>query len=487
MPNSLLFLPNSHLFSPGLLPEVESVLMIEDEELCSRFAYHKKRLVFLIEAQRCMADELRAKGVKVLYLPLKKGGGKLPLEAKIEAAMEKSGAQSLAYFEIEDRFLRERIRSIPGEHVVYPSPLFLHTTEEFQEIFAHQKQPRMRNFYEAERKKRQILMVKGKPKGGQFSYDADNRKPLPASVVIPKRPKMKPSKHHQEVCALVEEFFPDHPGSTEGCWLPTTREGARRWLKAFIENCFVQFGPYEDAISPRDPFLFHSVLSPLINTGLLTPQEVLDAVLDQKGIPLNSMEGFVRQVMGWREFIRGIDECFGEKQAESNFFKHKRKLAQSWYTGETGIVPLDDVIKKVMTYGYCHHIERLMVISNCMLLCEIDPGEVYRWFMELFVDSADWVMGPNVYGMGQFSDGGIFATKPYICGSNYLLKMSSYKKGEWCTALDGLYWRFVDKHRAFFAKQPRLNMMTKTLDKMDAERKKELFACAEAFIKRHTR
>jgi len=289
------------------------------------------------------------------------------------------------------------------------------------------------------------------------------------------------------VCALVEEFFPDHPGSTEGCWLPATREGARRWLKAFIENYFVQFGPYEDAITPRDPFLFHSVLSPLINTGLLTPQEVLDGVLDQRGIPLNSMEGFVRQVMGWREFIRGIDECFGEKQAKSNFFKHKRKLTQSWYTGETGIVPLDDVIQKVMTYGYCHHIERLMVVSNCMLLCEIDPKEVYRWFMELFVDSADWVMGPNVYGMGQFSDGGIFATKPYICGSNYLLKMSSYKKGEWCTALDGLYWRFVDKHRAFFAKQPRLNMMTKTLDKMDGDRKNELFASAEAFIKRHTR
>ena len=177
-----------------------------------------------------------------------------------------------------------------------------------------------------------------------------------------------------------------------------------------------------------------------------------------KNIPMNSLEGYVRQVIGWREFIRGIYHNFDEVQSKSNFWNHKRKLNENWYTGNTGIPPLDDAIKKANRFGYCHHIERLMIISNIMLLSQIHPQEVFKWFMEMFVDSSDWVMGPNVYGMAQFSDGGIFATKPYICGSNYLLKMSNYKKGDWCNEVDGLYWGFINNNRDFFAKNPRMSL-----------------------------
>ena len=204
-------------------------------------------------------------------------------------------------------------------------------------------------------------------------------------------------------------------------------------------------------------------------------------------IPLHSVEGFLRQILGWREFVRGIYQNFSEKEENTNFFNHQRKLSSHWYDGTTGILPVDDAIKKANKYGYCHHIERLMILSNIMLLSEIDPKEVHRWFMEMFVDSADWVMGPNVYGMGQFSDGGLFATKPYISGSNYILKMSDYKKNdEWTNIWDGLYWRFIDKHSVFFSKNHRMNMMVKLSEKMDPDKKLKLFEFAEIFIKSKT-
>ena len=229
----------------------------------------------------------------------------------------------------------------------------------------------------------------------------------------------------------------------------------------------------------------------MVNAGLLTPEEVVNeaikAMEKNPDIPLSSVEGFVRQVMGWREFVRGIYQNFSDVEEQKNFFNHKRKLTHHWYDGTTGLPPVDDAIKKANEFGYCHHIERLMVLSNIMLLSELHPHEVHKWFMELFVDSADWVMGPNVYGMGQFSDGGIFATKPYISGSNYILKMSDYKKGDWCDVWDGLFWRFIGNHAAFFSKNPRMNMMVKLLEKMDPAKKKKLLAAAENFIATRTK
>ena len=186
--------------------------------------------------------------------------------------------------------------------------------------------------------------------------------------------------------------------------------------------------------------------------------------------------------MGWREFVRGIYRKYSETQESSNFFSHHRRLNDCWYTGTTGLPPVDDVIKRVQKWAYCHHIERLMILSNVMLLCEIHPKEVHRWFMEMFIDSADRVMGPNVYGMGQFSDGGIFATKPYICGSNYILKMSNYKKGDWCDVMDGLYWRFIEKNEKFFMTNPRLSMMPRSLKKIKPERLAHIKSQAENFI-----
>ena len=235
--------------------------------------------------------------------------------------------------------------------------------------------------------------------------------------------------------------------------------------------------------------LFHSALSPYINLGLITPEIIIEKILEshkKKKIRINSLEGYIRQVIGWREFMRGIYQNFYSRLETGNFFKHNRKMKPNWYLGNTGLPPLDYAIKNANDHGWSHHIERLMILANIMNLCEIHPKQVYKWFMEMFVDSSDWVMSPNVYGMGLFSDGGIFATKPYICGSSYFLKMMHFKKGPWCDVMDGLYWKFIDRHKTFFLKNPRLAMMVRISEKMNKERKTRIFKAANNFIKENT-
>ena len=286
---------------------------------------------------------------------------------------------------------------------------------------------------------------------------------------------------------LVESEFPDHPGNARDFRWPTTRTQALDWLDAFVVQRLARFGPYEDAITSRSDTLFHSLLSPYLNMGLITPEEVLEpvtALADR--LPIQSIEGFVRQVVGWREFVRGVYRHFGDEEESANFWGHDREMTPSWYEGTTGIAPLDDTIHAVRRTGWAHHIQRLMILGNLMTLCELRPPTAYRWFMEMFVDSSEWVMGPNVYGMGLFSDGGVFATKPYICGSNYIVKMSDYGKGEWCDVVDGLYWRFIDKHRDFFQGNPRLALMPRALDRLDRERRNRIFSAAENFLAAHT-
>ena len=257
-------------------------------------------------------------------------------------------------------------------------------------------------------------------------------------------------------------------------------------MDEFLKNRFEKFGVYEDAIVTKELVLYHSVLSPMLNIGLLSPHQIIEKALkigEEKNIPLNSLEGFVRQIMGWREFIKIVYEREGTKQRTTNYWKFTRKIPASFWTGHTGIPPIDLTIQKILKTGYCHHIERLMVLGNFMLLCEFDPNEVYQWFMEMFIDAYDWVMVPNVYGMTQFADGGLMTTKPYISGSNYLMKMSDYEKGEWQGIWDGLFWRFMHEHRSFFLKNPRLGMLVGTFDKMSLEKQTVHLKKANDYLK----
>jgi deoxyribodipyrimidine photolyase-related protein len=298
----------------------------------------------------------------------------------------------------------------------------------------------------------------------------------------------KPNDHWTEAIIYVEKKFSSNYGEINNAFIyPVTFAESLAWLTQFLQKRFAEFGDYEDAIVNSELVLHHSLLTPMLNVGLLAPDEILeDAVTyaTNNNIPLNSCEGFVRQILGWREFIRGVYQTKGTQERITNYWKFKRKIPASFWNGTTGILPVDDTIKKVLATGYCHHIERLMVLGNFMLLCEFEPDEVYKWFMELFIDSYDWVMVPNVYGMSQFADGGLMATKPYISGSNYLMKMSDYPKGDWQPIWDGLFWRFMHLHRDFFLKNPRLGMLVKTFDKMPKEKQEGHIQRAEKFLKK---
>ena len=369
--------------------------------------------------------------------------------------------------------------------------MFYGTRDDFRRFADDRKRLLMADYYKLRRQESGILLdADGGPEGGKWSFDEANRRKLPKDVQPPEIAPAPQSRHVEDVVGIVEQHFADHPGSAADFWWPTTREQAREWLQDFLDQRLAQFGPFEDAMSQRSATVFHSALSPSLNIGLLTPHEVVNAVLERyeaRDLPIESIEGFVRQVIGWREFIRGVYHVYGDEQASRNFWGHERVLTEDWYHGTTGIVPLDDAISTSLRLGWAHHIQRLMVVGNLMTLCEIRPASAWRWFMELYVDSSEWVMGPNVYGMGIFSDGGMFATKPYICGSNYILKMSDYGKGDWCATVDGLYWRFIDRHRDFFASNPRLALMPKALDRLDGDRRETIFAAAEAFLQRCTR
>ncbi len=469
--------------------------MAEDHELCSYFRFHKQKIVLFLAAMRSYADGLRDAGYQVHYDALSEENSRAQsFVRKFEDFLKSVHCVELITYEIEDKFMESLVNGLASRlnlrHTVLKSPMFLTSRDEFKDYLKRAKKPFMKTFYEERRRHLDILMnPDGTPYGGKFSFDADNRERLPREIKLPGIRQVRQEAHVHDVQGLVSRLFAKHPGSAEGFWLPVTYKESLEWLDHFLTMRFHSFGLYEDAITSREPFLFHSVLSPLMNLGLLTPEEVASRTLDyarKNKVPHNSVEGFVRQVIGWREFVRGIYQNFSERQDEANFFGHTRKLANTWYEGTTGILPLDDAIKKTVKFGWAHHIERLMIINCVMLLAQVDPREVHRWFMEMYVDSSDWVMGPNVYGMGQFSDGGIFATKPYICGSNYIVKMSDYKKGPWCDEWDGLYWKFVAEKFQFLSKNPRLSMMIAMWSKKTSAQKETLLGLADRFIARNT-
>ena len=493
--SKLLLVLGNQLFPVEYVEKIrpDAVFMAEDVGLCTYVRHHQQKIVLFLAAMRSYRDALEAAGFTVHY-ELLDPASPLTYEDRLAAAIDTSGCDSLVHFEIEDKAMETRIldfaseRAIEREEIV--SPMFLTTRQAFAEFARSKKRLLMADFYKQERKRLHLLVDQdGEPEGGRWSFDEDNRKKLPARVEPPLIAGAEPNQHVRDVQVVVAKNFGGHPGAAADFWWPTTRGQALDWLERFIDERLELFGPYEDAMSTRSATVFHSALSPLLNLGLLTPDEVVrtaERAFRERGLPLQSVEGFVRQVIGWREFIRGIYREHGETMDESNFFGHERGLTDAWYDGSTGIAPLDDTIRTASRLGWTHHIPRLMVAANLMTLCEIHPQAAHRWFMEMYVDSSEWVMGPNVYGMGLFSDGGIFATKPYICGSNYLKKMSDYRAGDWCDVVDGLYWRFIDRHRDFFAGNPRLALMPRALDRQKKERLDVIFTAAESFLERHT-
>ncbi len=477
------------LFEKSSLPLKEGdVYLVEESLFFTQYRFHQQKIAYHRATMKYYEQFLHEQGIKVQYIDSQQSGSDI---RKLIPELKGKGVKEFNYIDPVDDWLQQRIDKTAAREGLkikaFPTPMFLNSNDELDSFFADKKRFYQTDFYIHQRKQRNILLEKdGKPLGGKWSFDAENRKKYPANKKPPGIEHPQKCKVFDEAVEYVQMHFKDNPGELSAQPLyPLHFKAARQWLQQFFTNRFADFGPYEDAIVSGEHFLHHSVLTPMLNNGLLTPTEVLDSTLEYASsheVPLNSLEGFIRQIIGWREFIRAVYRFKGREERTRNFWEFERKIPEAFYTGNTGIEPLDVVLGKVLKTGYCHHIERLMVLGNFMLLCGIHPDEVYRWFMEMFIDAYDWVMVPNVYGMSQFADGGLMATKPYISGSNYLMKMSDFKKGKWQKVWDGLFWQFMDHHRDFFGRNPRMNMLIRSFDKMAAEKKKAHHEHARAFL-----
>ncbi|UCG56781.1 MAG: cryptochrome/photolyase family protein [Phycisphaerales bacterium] len=468
------------------LSATRDVHLVEDRRFFTDFRFHKKKLLFHRESMHAYKEDLVTRGYRVRHIRQRAArSGSYLTELLSRQAVEDIYAADPC-----DRVLMWRLQKICQQHRkrlhISESPSFVTSEKVLEDFFKNRKSLSMACFYISQRRRLGILVKKGKPVGGRWSFDPANRKRLPRGFHIPQPKKARTTPSERSISDIQKEYR-SNPGGTADFIFPITHRDARLWLKDFVANRLRYFGDYEDAISTRSVFVFHSVLSPLLNTGLLTPMEVLDnvlAVAERGEIPINSLEGFARQIIGWREFMRGAYIFLGEKQRRSNFWNCSNKLPKAFYDGTTGMEPVDAIIRRVLHNSYCHHIERLMILGNFMLLCEIHPDEVYRWFMELFIDAYDWVMVPNVYGMSQYADGGLITSKPYISSSNYVKKMSGFGTGLWCNIWDALFWRFVQKHRKVFADNARMRIMTMQLQRMDKKKIREHTKTAEKFLVR---
>ena len=489
MSNSVTIIFPHQLFQNHPALEQSRVIYLVEEWLFYRqYNFLKQKLVLHRASMKFYENWLQENKYEVKYIETSEKENDC---RQLVTALVKQKITELHIASVADSWLHKRMQqACSGNKItlhIYDSPNFLNTPQSVDDYFSKKKTYFQTDFYTWQRKQRNILLEKdGKPLGGKWTYDADNRQKFPKKEKVPALVLSKENKYVGEAKRYVQQHFSKNYGTVNSAFLfVTTFADAETWLDDFLKNRFEKFGIYEDAIVANEAVLHHSVLTPMLNIGLLQPQQIIDKVLiaaKKYNTPLNSLEGFIRQIMGWREFIHIIYEREGNKQRTTNYWKFKRKIPASFWTGETGITPIDITIKKILETGYCHHIERLMVLGNFMLLCEFDPDEVHRWFMEMFIDAYDWVMVPNVYGMTQFADGGLMSTKPYISGSNYLMKMSDYEKGSWQQVWDGLFWRFMHVHRSFFLKNPRLGMLVNTYDKMTTEKQQLHLNNAEQFL-----
>lgn len=487
--NSVFIVFPHHLFKDiSILKTYREVWLIEEFLFFKQYNFHQQKLVLHRASMKAYAKYLSENNIPVRYIESNEA------ENDIRKCIEKIASlkfNQIAFYDVCDDWLNQRINEATAQVGLltkqHPSPLFLNSEAELQEYFANKRSYFHADFYMQERKKRGILVDDfKKPVGGKWSFDAENRKKYPPKKTPPAIEFPSESEEYKEAKLYVETHFGKNVGRISTSFIyPTTHAESERWLYQFLANRFEEFGDFEDAIVDQQSILHHSVLTPMLNIGLLTPKQLVDATLEYASkhpISMNSLEGFIRQVIGWREFIRGVYVFRGKAQRTRNYWNFKREIPASFYDGTTGIEPIDTTIQKILETGYCHHIERLMVLGNFMLLCGFHPDQVYVWFMELFIDAYDWVMVPNVYGMSQFADGGILATKPYISGSNYILKMSNFKKGDWCLTWDALFWQYMHEQRAFFASNPRLGMLLRTYDNMPEEKRNLLQKTAHDFL-----
>ncbi len=460
----------------GLDPERDAVVMTEAREEASYVTSHKKRLVLFFAAMRHFAEELRGRGITVHYHAL---DGEAPAETLAEGAA-RHAAEEVHVTQPGDWRVAEALRRRFNGLVVHADRHFLSTPAEFADLREGRKRFILEDFYRAMRRKTGWLMDGDAPAGGTWNYDKDNRKPFGKAGpgLTPGRPESRPDDTTRAVMAMVEREFADAPGSTEGFQEPVTRRQALEHLRDFVEHRLPLFGDYQDAIAVGHETLWHSRLSAALNLKLLDPREVCEAAIEawEAGhAPLNAVEGFVRQILGWREFVRGVYLTEMPDYAERNALEADAALPDFYVTGETEMACLADTLGQIVEHAYAHHIQRLMVSGLFAMLWGAHPYRVHEWHMGMHLDAIDWVSLPNVLGMSQHGDGGQVGTKPYAASGAYISRMSDccarcpydpkQATGPKACPVTTLYWDFLDRHAERFRPNRRMAMQMKNLDR----------------------
>ncbi len=469
--------------------------MAEVAEEAGYVPHHKKKLAFVFSAMRHFADELRQAGWRVRYVKLDDPAntGSLALEA--ERALRDLNLETIVMTEPGEYRLKTALTGWADaggyDLEMHEDDRFIASHDAFRTWASTRKQLRMEYFYRDMRRKTGLLMTGGEPEGGKWNFDADNRKPLKGDLFLPRPLRTDPDDITTEVLDLVEARFPENFGTLRPFWFAVTRSGALEALEHFVCEALPGFGDYQDAMLDGERFLYHSVLAQYLNIGLLGPLEIchrVEKAYHDGHAPLNAVEGYIRQVIGWREYVRGIYWLKMPGYTRENFFGATRPLPAFYWTGETDMACMAAAIGQTRDEAYAHHIQRLMVTGNFAMLAGIDPHEVHEWYLAVYADAYEWVEAPNVIGMSQFADGGLLGSKPYAASGNYINKMSDHcsacrhdvkqKTGPGACPFNPLYWDFLVRNEDKLRSNPRLGQVYRTWDKMAAEKKSEYLASA---------
>ncbi|MCJ8307977.1 MAG: cryptochrome/photolyase family protein [Rhizobiaceae bacterium] len=475
------------------------ILMAEVAEETVYVKHHKKKIAFIFSAMRHMATRLRDDGWQVRYVELEDAENTGSFTAEIKRAVDELGCQQVRLTEPSEWRVLDAMRNLANELAVnvniVPDTRFVASHEEFASWASGRKQLRMEYFYRDMRRKTGLLMDGDQPVQGRWNFDADNRNAAEPDLFMPQPLKFEPDAITRQVLELVERRFADHFGDLEPFWFGVTAEQADQALEHFVSNALAHFGDYQDAMLEGEEFLYHSVLSHYINVGLLDPLAVCRRVAEEyeRGrVPINAAEGYIRQIIGWREYVRGIYWLHMPEYVERNFFEAERDLPSLYWTGETPMACLRAAVGQTRRQAYAHHIQRLMVTGNFAMLIGVEPRQVHEWYLAVYTDAFEWVELPNTLGMSQFGDGGLLGSKPYASSGNYINKMSNHcsncqydvkkKTGEKACPFNALYWDFLARNEAKLASNPRLGQIYATWRRMSPEKQQEYRESAATFL-----
>ncbi len=478
--------------------EADIILMCEVREEASYVKHHKKKIAFIFSAMRHFARSLEEKGYRVRYVRLDDADNAGSFHGEVERAVTIYKPNKIVVTEPSEYRVLENIMSwcFDANLEVRPDARFLCSHDDFAQWADGRKQFRMEYFYREMRKKHNILMDGDQPAGGEWNYDSENRKPPSNDLIVPDTYVRAPDDITEQVISLTREFFPDHFGDVEPFHFAVTRPQALDALDQFVRQRLSNFGDYQDAMVQGEPWMYHSHLSFYINCGLLLPLECVkaaEAAYDAGDAPLNAVEGFIRQIIGWREYVRGIYWLKMPDYERENFLGAERKLPPLFWGQATQMNCLGQCVKETKENAYAHHIQRLMVLGNFALIAGLDPVEVNDWYMIVYADAYQWVELPNVTGMILFADGGLLGSKPYAASGAYINKMSDYckscrykvskKNGPEACPFNYLYWNFFIENEDKLRDNPRLGMTYRTLERMSDDKLQAVKDDSERFFK----